>query len=231
MANSLHDVEDQAPILNALKQGSSQTQIDDKSSINKLNAVKFLENYSKFYFLSKFYENLNNDSYKSIFKNLVMNDGAFSDQMVGLGRAEKYNPPVYIENGSINCFNSTDINRLQDKGIIWMAGNSGKIENLFEVLSVDALNAYFQRVILLGEQKPVEWTNLESKTMIIDTNFNCIKKRYASAQDKSSFKKVLSDTINQAKTDIMKLNPSEDEYKSVFNDFYVKFSSELNKFI
>ena len=231
MANSLHNVEDQAPILNALKQGSSQTQIDDKSAINKLNAVKFLENYSKFYFLSKFYENLNNDAYKSIFKNLVMNDGAFSDQMVGLQRADKYNPPVYIENGSIICFNSTDINRLQDKGIIWMAGNSGKIENLFEVLSVDTLNDYFQRVILLGEQKPVEWTNLESKTMIIDTNFNCIKKRYASAQDKSSFKKVLSDTINQVKADIMNLNPSEDEYKSTFNDFYVKFSSELNKFI
>ena len=231
MANSLHNVEDQTPILNTLKQGSTQIQTNDNSLINKTNSVKFLENYSKFYFLSKFYENLNNDSYKSIFKNLVMNDGAFSDKMTGSNRGNKYNPPVFIENGSINCFVSSDINRLQDRGIVWMSGNSGQIENLIEVLNLDALNSYFQRVILLEEQKPLEWVKLESKSIIIDTNINCIKKRYASAQDKSSFKKVLSDTINQVKNEIIKLSPSEDEYNSVFNDFYVKFSSWLNKFI
>jgi hypothetical protein len=151
--------------------------------------------------------------------------------MTGSNRGNKYNPPVFIENGSINCFVSSDINRLQDRGIVWMSGNSGQIENLIEVLNLDALNSYFQRVILLEEQKPLEWVKLESKSIIIDTNINCIKKRYASAQDKSSFKKVLSDTINQVKNEIIKLSPSEDEYNSVFNDFYVKFSSWLNKFI
>jgi len=228
MANSLHDVEDQTPILNVLKQGMSQPQ-NSNDSINKTNAIKFLENYSNFYFLAKFYESLNNDALLSIYKNLVMSDGAFSDKMSSSNRS--FNPPVFIENGSIKCFLSGDINRLQDKGYVWMSGTTGDFSIIFEELGLAKLNDYFQRVILLGEQKPEEWNLLEAKANILDTNFNCIKKRYAMSQDKSQFKKALTDTINLVKSDIMKLSPSEDDYKLIFNDFYVKFSSELSKFI
>jgi len=126
---------------------------------------------------------------------------------------------------------SGDINRLQDKGYVWMSGTTGDFSIIVEELDLSKINDYFQRVILLGEQKPEEWIQLESKASILDTNFYCIKKRYAMSQDKSAFKKVLTDTINLVKSDIMKLSPSEDDYKLVFNDFYVKFSSELSKFI
>jgi len=228
MANSLHDVEDQTPILNVLKQGISQPQ-NSNDSINKTNAIKFLGNYSNFYFLAKFYESLNNDASLSIYKNLVMSDSAFSDKMLASNRS--FTPPVFIENGSIKCFLSGDINRLQDKGYVWMSGTTGDFSIIVEELDLSKINDYFQRVILLGEQKPEEWIQLESKASILDTNFYCIKKRYAMSQDKSAFKKVLTDTINLVKSDIMKLSPSEDDYKLVFNDFYVKFSSELSKFI
>jgi len=228
MSNSLHDVEDQTPILNVLKQGISQPQ-NSNDTINKTNAIKFLENYSNFYFLAKFYESLNNDASLSIYKNLVMSDSAFSDKMIASNRS--YNPPVFIENGSIKSFLSNDINRLQDKGYVWMSGTTGDFSIIFEELDLAKLNDYFQRVILLGEQKPEEWIQLESKASIIDTNFYCIKKRYAMSQDKSAFKKILTDTINVVKSDIMKLSPTEDDYKLAFNDFYVKFSSELSKFI
>lgn len=231
MANSLHDVEDQTPILNVLKQGTSQTaNSDEKTAINKINAIKFLENYSKFYFLSKFYQGLNSDQHKLIFKNLVMADVSFNDKMAGKGRSGVFNPPVLIENGRVLCFQSDDISRLQDKGYIWMSGN-GDFNDLIEELNVDTLTDYLQRVVLLGEEQPKEWQNLMSKSEIVNTNINCIKRRYAAAQDKSVFKKLLTDTIGQVKNDIMNLKPFQDEYQSIFNDFFVKFGAELNKLV
>jgi hypothetical protein len=59
----------------------------------------------------------------------------------------------------------------------------------------------------------------------------CIKKRYAITNDKTIFKSVLTETIKEVKVDIMKLMPTEEDYKSVFNTFYVKYSNELNKLL
>lgn len=231
MANSLHDVENQTPILNVLKQGSNQTTaIDDKGEINKINAIKFLENYSKFYFLSKFYQCLNSDLHRGIYKNLVIDDTSFTDKMLGKGRSGIFNPPVLIENGRVVCFQSEDMGRLQDKGILWMSGN-GDYFDLIEEMNTDSLTGYLQRVVLLGEEQPQEWQNLMLKSETAITNINCIKRRYAVAQDKSVFKKALSDTIGLVKNDIMNLKPFQEEYQSIFNDFFVKFSAELNRLV
>jgi len=232
MANSLYDVENQSPILNVLAQGASQSNNTvDESNKGKNSAINYLQYYSKFYFLAKFYEKLNSESNKGIFKNLVMNDSVFIDKMNGQGRHDKYNPPVFFENGRIIFFSSSDINKLQERGIVWLSGNTVTLENFLEILTPEKLGNYLQSVILLSEEKPSEWSMLDTKTNIIQVNELCIKKRYATTQDKTTFKSILSETIGEVKQEIMRLSPSEEDYKQVFNDFYLSFSNDLNKLI
>jgi hypothetical protein len=150
--------------------------------------------------------------------------------MLGKGRSGIFNPPVLIENGRVVCFQSEDMGRLQDKGILWMSGN-GDYFDLIEEMNTDSLTGYLQRVVLLGEEQPQEWQNLMLKSETAITNINCIKRRYAVAQDKSVFKKALSDTIGIVKNDIMNLKPFQEEYQTIFNDFFVKFSAELNRLV
>ena len=56
-------------------------------------------------------------------------------------------------------------------------------------------------------------------------------------QGKTGFRDVrpnqtkILDYPTLSKEDIMKLMPTEEDYKDVFNTFYVKYSNELNKLI
>ena len=229
MAKSLHNVEDQTPILNELKTGMNQSQ-NSNNTLNR-DAINFLDNYSNIYFLAKFYEKLKNDSNISIFKNLVMYDDAFSNKMTLLGRNEMFNPPIYIDGVTIKCFESSDIQLTQDKGIVWLSGNTGDYKNLIEVLTPQKLSSDFQKVILLSLPLPSDWIDIKLISNIIEINLKCIRLRYSLAQDKTIFKNVLINTINEVKDDIFKLSPSEQDYKKVFDQFYIEFSNNLNKFI
>ena len=229
MARFLHDVENQTPILNVLSQGSTAPPVI--GSQHEQDAINYLKNYSQFYFLAKFYEKLNTEANNAIFKNLVMTDVAFNDRMAGSGRNGMFNPPVYIEGDRIWFFSSPDINRLQDNGIVWMSGNTVNLENFIEVLTLDKLTESFQKVILLNEEKPSEWAKFESQTNFTETNIFCIKRRYATSLDKTIFKSILTSTVQEVKEDMMKLIPFEEDFKVVFNKFYLSFSNDLNKLI
>ena len=229
MKNFLHDVENQTPLLNVLSQGSTEPK-SDSSAVAKTYATNYLTDYANFYFLAKFYEKLNNADKNVIYKNLVMSDGAFSDIITGHGRNEMFNPPVFIDGNRIKFFSSNDITTLQNKGIIWLSGNV-TLENNIELANVDTLSNDLQKVIMLGESSPSSWSFLQTKNSFATINMECIKKRYAITNDKTLFKSVLTETIKEVKEDIMKLMPTEEDYKDVFGAFYVKYSNEINKLI
>ena len=229
MKNFLHDVENQTPLLNVLSQGSTEPKSDSSTKSN-IDAINYLTDYSNFYFLAKFYEKLNNADKNIIYKNLVMSDGAFSDIITGQGRNGMFNPPVFIDGNRIKFFSSNELNKLQNKGIIWLSGNV-ILENNIELTNVDTLSNDFQKVIMLGESSPSSWSFLQTNNSLAQTNMECIKKRYAITNDKTLFKSVLTETIKEVKEDIMKLMLTEEDYKNVFNTFYVKYSNELNKLI
>ena len=236
MGNFLHDVENQKPILNVLAQGANQSssgEQEDKGSKNTGNVKNFLKNYAWLYFLAKFYEKLSTVENKSIYNNLVTSDIGFKDTMA-TSSSRQFNPPTYIDEGRISFMISSDISKLKDSASkIWLSG-SVKINSDIEILTTDKLVENLTSVMLLNEDQPSNWDLLETHstdTGIIEINKYCIKKRYAMTSEKTKYKNVLTETINEVKTDIMSLKPDNDEFKPVFSDFFVSFTSELNKLI
>jgi len=228
MKNFLHDVENQTPLLNVLSQGSTEP-ISDSSEISKTYSTNYLTDYANFYFLAKFYEKLNNADTVS-YKNLVKSDDNFANIVDGMNRSGLFNPPVFIDGDRIKFFSSNEITLLQNKGSLWLSVGVTLQDNI-ELTNADNLANDFQKVIMLGESSPNSWVFLQTNNSFAQTNMECIKKRYAITNDKTIFKSVLTETIKEVKVDIMKLMPTEEDYKSVFNTFYVKYSNELNKLI
>ncbi len=228
MKNFLHDVENQTPLLNVLSQGSTKPK-SDSSEISKIYATNYLTDYANFYFLAKFYEKLNNADTVS-YKNLVKSDDNFANTIDGIGRSGLFNPPVFIDGDRIKFFSSNNLTLLQNKGSLWLSAGVTLQDNI-ELTNVDTLSNDLLKVIMLGESSPSSWVFLQTNNSFAETNMECIKKRYAITNDKTLFKSALTDTIKEVKEDIIKLMPTEEDYKSVFNTFYVKYSNELNKLI